>query len=221
MLHKIFFDENGIVNEILKDIIRIEREEAQRNPFLQPIEVEIERLENIEEQIRVRVNAMKQLHHFISGIFSPSQPDKDNSEKPQPQEQPEKNESIKHEETPEKIDDGTEESLSVPMSWRLNVLEQAVKDVVSKLGKADMTSRFNQINEVYQKLKKCVNCSEEQKGTVAHLVDVETAVGDALNFLSTSKVGVRFNLLKELRLELEEAIENSQNNNFSPEAQQV
>jgi hypothetical protein len=54
---------------------------------------------------------------------------------------------------------------------------------------------------------------------VKHLVEVEAAVGDALNFLSTSKVGARYNLLKELRQELEEAIENSRNNNFSPELQ--
>jgi hypothetical protein len=218
MLHKIIFDENGIVNEIIKDIIC--REEAQRNPFLQPIEAEIERLENIEGQIKARLEAMKQLHQWISEIFTPTQPDKDEPGKFQVKEKTEKEEPIKYDETQEKIDDGFEESLSTPMSHRLKVLEQAVKDVVAKLGKADMTTRFNQINEIYQQLKKCVNCPKEQKETVKHLVDVEAAVGDALNFLSTSKVAVRFNLLKELRRDLEKAIENSRNNNLSPEPHQ-
>jgi hypothetical protein len=221
MLHKIFFDENGIVNEILKGIISREREKVQRNPFLQPIEAEIERLENIDKQIKARLEAMKHLHRWISEIFTPPQLDKDKSEKSQPENNIEKEKPIKYDETSEKIDDGFEESLSEPMSHRLKVLEQAVKDVVAKLGKADMTTRFNQINEIYQKLEKCVNCPEEQKETVKYLVDVEAAVGDALNFLSTSKVGTRFNLLKELRQELEQAIENSRNNNFSPEPQQV
>jgi hypothetical protein len=78
MLHKIFFDENNIVNEILKDIIRKEQEDAQRNPFLQPIEAEIKRLKNIEKQIKARLEAMKQLHQWISEIFSPSKTEKPN-----------------------------------------------------------------------------------------------------------------------------------------------
>jgi hypothetical protein len=52
------------------------------------------------------------------------------------------------------------------------------------------------------------------------LAEVEAAVGEALNFLSTSKVAARFNLLKELRLVLEKAIDNSRNNNLSPKPQQ-
>lgn len=219
MLHKIIFDENGIINEIIKDILC--REKAQCNPFLQPIEAEIERLENIEGQIKSRLEAMKQLHQWVSEIFSPPQPEKDKSEKSQPETKINKEEPIKYEETAEKIDDGFEESLSEPMSHRLKVLERAVKDVVAKLGKADMTTRFNQINEIYQQLDKCVNCPNERKETVERLVDIEAAIGDALNFLSTSKLGARFNLLKELRQELEKAIENSRNNNLSPEPQQV
>ena len=207
MLHKIIFDENGIVNEIIKDIIS--REEAQRNPFLQPIEAEIERLENIEKQIKARLVAMKQLHKWISEIFTPPQPDEDEPEKSQVEEKAEKDDSINNEQTQEKIDDGHEESLSVPMSHRLKVLEQTVKTVVAKLGKADMTSRFKQLGEVYQKLEKCINCPDEQEKTIKHLVEVEAAIGETLNFLSTSKLGARFNLLKELRQELEEAIENS------------
>jgi hypothetical protein len=219
MLHKIIFDENGIVNEIIKDIIS--REEAQRNPFLQPIEAEIERLENIEGQIKARLVAMKQLHQGGSEIFSPPQSDKDKSEKSQPETKLNKEKPIKYEETQEKIDDGAEESLSEPMLHRLKVLEQAVKDVVAKLGKADMTTRFNQINEIYQKLKNCVNCPADGKETMERLAEVEAAVGEALNFLSTSKVAARFNLLKELRQVLEKAIDNSRNNNLSPKPQQV
>ena len=76
MLHKIFFDENGIVNEILKGIIREEQGKAQYNPFLQPIEAGIKRLENMEKQIKNRLEALAQLHRFISEIFTPPRPEK-------------------------------------------------------------------------------------------------------------------------------------------------
>jgi hypothetical protein len=137
------------------------------------------------------------------------EPDKDEPEKFQVKEKTEKKKPIKYDEPQEKIDGGPEESLSDPMSRRLKVLEQAVKDVGAKLGKADMTTRFKQLGEIYQQLEKCINCSEEQKGTVEHLAEVEAAVGEALHFLSTSKVGTRFNLLKELRQELEDALAKS------------
>ena len=183
--------------------------ESRVNPFLEELEREIAKLERISAEVTMRHAVVS---HIRNDLLEMLRVNKDSEEPEQENVQAnetEKEGSIKYEETSEKIDSGSEESLSVPMSRRLKVLEQAVKAVVAKLGKADMTSRFNQINEVYQKLEKCINCSEEQKETVKHLVKVETAIGETLNFLSTSKVGARFNLLKELRQDLENALANS------------
>ena len=180
--------------------------ESRMNPFLEELEREIAKLERISAEVTMRHAVISHIRNDLMemlGLNKEAKPEEDEPEKT------EKREPIKYEETSEKIDGGPEESLSEPMSRRLNVLKQAVKDVGAKLGKADMTSRFNQINEVYQKLEKCINCSEEQKGTVEHLAEVETAIGEALIFFSTSKVGTRFNLLKELRQELEKALANS------------
>jgi hypothetical protein len=185
--------------------------ESRINPFLEELEREIAKLERISAEVTMRHAVVSHIRNDLlemMGLNKESGEPEQEQEKAQARET-EKEDSIKYEETSEKIDGGPEESLSDPMLWRLNVLEHAAKDVVAKLGKADMTSRFNQINEVYQKLEKCINCSEEQKGTVKHLVKIETAIGETLNFLSTSKVGARFNLLKELRQELEEALANS------------
>jgi hypothetical protein len=70
---------SGLADEILKDMIRMHEKETPRNPFLQPIEAEIERLEDMEGQINARLEALKSLHHFISGIFDPPKPDKPDS----------------------------------------------------------------------------------------------------------------------------------------------
>ena len=186
--------------------------EHRGNPFLEELEREIAKLERISAEVTMRHAVVLHIRNDlleILGLNKETKSEEDEPEKTQTQENTSKKEPTKYEKTSEKIDGGFEESLSEPMSRRLKVLEQAVKAVVAKLGKADMTSRFNQINEVYQKLEKCINCSEEQKGTVEHLAEVEAAVGEALHFLSTSKVGTRFNLLKELRQELEDALANS------------
>ena len=178
--------------------------ESRVNPFLEELEREIAKLERISAEVTMRHAVLSHIRNDLMEMLGLN-----NKEAEPEKDEPGKKDPVKYEETSEKIDGGSEESLSEPMSWRLNVLEQAVKAVVAKLGKADMTSRFNQINEVYQKLKKCVNCSEEQKVTVEHLAEVEAAIGEALIFFSTSKVGTRFNLLKELRQELEKALANS------------
>ena len=49
MLNFIFAE---LADGILKDMIRKHEKETQRNPFLQPIEAEIERLEDIAEQVK-------------------------------------------------------------------------------------------------------------------------------------------------------------------------
>jgi hypothetical protein len=186
--------------------------ESRMNPFLEELEREIAKLERISAEVTMRHAVVSHIRNDLLemlGLNKEAKSEEDEPEKTQTQENTSKKEPPKYEETPEKIDVGPEESLSEPMSWRLKVLEQAVKDVVSKLGSADMTTRFKQIGEIYQQLEKCINCSEEQKGTVEHLAEVEAAVGEALHFLSTSKVETRFNLLKELRQELEKALANS------------
>jgi F0F1-type ATP synthase delta subunit len=95
------------------------------------------------------------------------------------------------------------------MQKRLQIIETVLKSVAVKLGEADMTSRFNQLGELHHNLENCLNCSDEKKETMEHLVELEAAIGEALNFLSTSKLAARFNLLKELRQELEEALAES------------
>ena len=183
--------------------------ESRVNPFLEELEREIAKLERISAEVTMRHAVVSHIRNDLLEMLGVNKDSEEPEQENVQAKETEKEDSIKYEETPEKIDDGSEESLSEPMLRRLNVLEQAVKAVVAKLGKADMTSRFKQLGEVYQKLEKSVNCPDEQKETIEHLVEVEAAIGETLNFLCTSKLAARFNLLKELRQELEEAIENS------------
>lgn len=79
MLRVIF---GGPMDEIMRDMIRREQAERQRNPFLQPIEAEIERLEEIEKQLKSRLEVVRQLHRWISEVFDPPKTDKTASPKP-------------------------------------------------------------------------------------------------------------------------------------------
>ncbi|MDD5697390.1 MAG: hypothetical protein PHH77_02130 [Victivallaceae bacterium] len=90
----------GLADEILRDMVRRDREGKPCNPFLQPIEAEIERLKNIEEQVEARLEVMKQLHQWIAGIFNPPKSDKtDSPENPEVTKTPP--ESAKPEPAPE------------------------------------------------------------------------------------------------------------------------
>jgi 5'-3' exonuclease len=131
-----------------------------------------------------------------------------------------KDKPIKYEETSEIIDGGNN-SLSESMLRRLKIIESALKSVVAKLGKADMTSRFKQLNELHRNLGNCINSSSKQKESMKYLVELETAIAEALKYLSNSKMAARFNLLKELRQELENAIDKSRNNDPLTETQQA
>ena len=205
MLNFIFAE---LADGILKDMIRKREKEPQRNPFLQPIEAEIERLENIEGQIKARLEALKQLHQFISGIFNPSEPEKtdlpEKGEKTQAQ-KAEKKEPLND----EKIDDGPEESSSAPMLERLKTLEKVIRDYAEKLSKEKITRHFKQIGELHRKLEKALDCPDDKKESMEYLVELEAAAGDAMDFLATSKLAGRFNLLKFLRVELSEALANN------------
>jgi hypothetical protein len=204
---------HGILVVEVRNGKKSQENESRENPFLEELEQEIAKFERMSAEVTMRHGVLTHIRNELLKMLGldkeAEEPDEDEPEKSQVKEKVEKDGPMKHEKSSEKIDVGSEELLSEPMLRRLNVLEQAVKDVVAKLSNADMTGRFKQLGEVYQKLEKCINCPDEQEKTIKHLVEVEAAIGETLNFLSTSKLGARFNLLKELRQELEEAIENS------------
>ena len=121
----------------------------------------------------------------------------------------EKQEPFKYETSEEKIDDGKEETLSDSMLRRLKVLEQVVQNYSEKLGEEKITGRFKQIGELHQKFEKCLNCPDDKKESMEHLVELEAMVGDALDFLGTSKLAARSKFLKQLRVDLGEALTTS------------
>ena len=214
MLNFIFAE---LADGILKDIIRKREKETQRNPFLQPIEDEIERLEEIEKQVKSRLEVMKQLHRWVSEFFDPPKPEAaKTSPEPEKTDLPEKDEKTQTQEVgkkeplnDEKIDDGPEESLSEPMLERLKTLEKVIRNYAEKLSKEKITRHFKQIGELHRKLEKVLDCPDDKKESMEYLVGLEATAGEVLDFLCTSKLAGRFNLLKFLRVELSEALANN------------
>jgi hypothetical protein len=205
----------GIIVVQVSNGERKSESENQGHPLLREFEQELAKLEEIRAEVDVRHAVISHLRdNFLEMLGMSEEPEKtkkeDESTKPE-------QESTKSKE-PENLEPEDSKPVGIAddpelqdksLTQRLEVLEQAIKNVVMKLGGADMTSRFNQLGELHHNLENCLNCSDEKKETMEHLVELEAAIGEALNFLSTSKLAARFNLLKELRQELEEALAES------------
>lgn len=199
----------GIIVVQVSNQGRSQETENREHQMLREIEEEVERLERIRAEVTMQHTVLSQLRDAVREMLELSVKHKE-TKKSEAQPEPEKKEEAKkYKETPEKFDPEKEEPLSESMQKRLQIIEAVLKSVAVKLGEADMTSRFNQLGELHHNLENCLNCSDEKKGTMEHLVELEAAIGEALNFLSTSKLAARFNLLKELRQELEDALTES------------
>ena len=153
MLHLIFAE---LADGILKDMIRKERRETQHNPFLQPIEAEIERLEEIEKQVRAKLEVVKQLHRWVSEVFDlsksedtktspPAQPEPepepqaDSDPKPKRQWKPKEKKEPEYQHLPKHRATGNP---------RLDALEAALHDALERLVNTKLAHYVKDINEV-------------------------------------------------------------------------
>jgi len=161
MLHLIFAE---LANGILKDMVRNREKETQRNPFLQPIEAEIKRLEEIEKQIKSRLEVVKQLHRWISEVFDPPKTDKTDSPKPedtktsspaQPEPEPEPQAGSEPAPKPKRKpkEKAKPEYQRLPKhratgNPRLDALETALHDALERLANTKLAHYVKDINEV-------------------------------------------------------------------------
>jgi hypothetical protein len=205
----------GIIVVQVSNGERKSESENQGHPLLREFEQELEKLDGIRAEVDVRHAVISHLRdNFLEMLGMSEEPEKtkeeDDSAKP-------KQEPTKSKE-PENL--GPEDSKPVgiaddhelqdkSLAQRLEVLKQAIKNVVMKLGEADMTARFKPLSQLYEKLKALANSSSGDQNEIERLAFLEAGIGEALDFLGTSKLAARFNLLKQLRLELGEALVNS------------
>jgi hypothetical protein len=210
MLRVIF---SGLADEILKDMIRMHEKETPRNPFLQPIEAEIERLEDMEKQIKGRMEALKQLHEFISGIFDPKPDKPDSPAKPEAAETP------PAEPTPEPAPEPQTGSEPAPKhgrktkekakpeyqrlskhratgNLRLDALETALHDALECLNNTKLAFYVKDIKEVrlaLSELYKSWNKPEDER-----LAELEPALKEAANKLSANSRAAKSKVMQDI-----------------------
>ncbi|MDD5596897.1 MAG: hypothetical protein PHV82_03065 [Victivallaceae bacterium] len=224
MLHKIFFDENGIVNEILKNMgfQTGEKEPSIENvPFYRGVKNRIRELGEFEENVRLERKVLSHLLNYIDEACkepkkpeAPKEPEKPQAPEPAPETPVETNhpepaapEKPAEAEAPlppgEKIDTGYPLE---PVNPRLQILEDGVKDAVGNLEKAPLTKHFKDVKRVYELLK--LVCKPAPELTeMERLAKLEAAIGEAHSFFQTSKLAARFNVLKEVKKILEDAMD--------------
>ena len=193
MLNFIFAE---LADGILKDMIRNREKETQRNPFLQPIEDEIERLEEIEKQVKSRLEVVKQLHRWVSEVFDPPKTNKADSPKPKeakPAPEPElqtgsdpkpkrkqkrkPKEKAKYQRLPKHRSTGNP---------RLDALETALHDALERLVNTKLAFYVKDIKEVRQALIKLYK--DWDKPGDERLPELETGLKAAADKLSANSV---------------------------------
>lgn len=205
----------GIIVVQVSNGERKSESENQGHPLLKEFEQELAKLEEIRAEVDVRHAVISHLRDNFLEMLGMSE-ESGKTEKEDESTKPEQ--ELTKSKEPENLEPEDSKPVGIAddpelqdksLTQRLEVLEQAIKNVVMKLGEADMTARFRPLSQLYEKLEMLANNSFEGQNEIERLAFLEAGIGEALDFLGTSKLAARFNLLKQLRLELGEALINS------------
>ena len=212
MLNFIFAE---LADGILKDMIRKREKETQRNPFLQPIEAEIERLEEIAKQVKSRLEVVKQLHRWISEVFDPPKSDKVASPKPEEAKTPP--ESAKPEPAPEPQKSSSPELKSkrkhkpknkakaeyqrLPKhratgNPRLDALETALHDALERLVNTKLAFYVKDINEVRLALIELYKAWDKPEDE--RLPELESGLKAAADKLSANSRAAKSKIMQDI-----------------------
>ncbi|MDD5698397.1 MAG: hypothetical protein PHH77_07245 [Victivallaceae bacterium] len=218
MLHKIFFDENGIVNEILKNMgfQTGEKEPSIEDvPFYRGVKNRINELGVFEENARLERKVLSHLLNYIDeACKEPTKP-----EKPEAPNEPEKAQAPESANEPEipaeakVLEPPVPEKTATPelppvdsANPRLRVLEDGVKDAIENLEAAPLTEHFKDVKRICELLK--LACKPAPELTeMERLAKLEAAIGEAHSFLQNSRLATRFNVLKDVKKILEDAMD--------------
>jgi hypothetical protein len=209
-------------------MFRKEREEAQRNPFLQPIEDEIERLEEIEKQVKSRLEVVKRLHRWISEVFDPPKTDRNDSpDKPKETEtppgpaQPEPTPEPQTGSEPEPKAKRARKPKAKPEyqrlpkhratgNPRLDALETALHDALERLVNTKLAHYVKDINEVRLALidlyKSWDNPGDER------LAELEVGLKAAADKLSANSRASKSKIMQDIWSDIIVALQNKEDN---------
>ena len=218
MLNLIFAE---LADGILKDMLRKERKEAQRNPFLQPIEDEIERLQDIEKQVKSRLEVVKQLHRWISEVFDPPKADKAPEgaktppEPPQPEPAPEPtgyDPKPKHKRKPKEKAKPEYQHLPKHRATgnpRLDALETALHDALERLVNTKLAHYVKDINEVRLALIELYKAWD--KPGDERLAELEVGLKVAADKLSGNSRAAKSKIMQDIWSDIIVALQDKEN----------
>jgi hypothetical protein len=219
MLRFIFAE---LADGILKDIIRKREKEIQRNPFLQPIEAEIERLQEIEKQVKSRLEVVKQLHRWISEVFDLPETNKtDSPEKPEDTKKPGDSEQAAPEPAPKaepKPSRKTKKKVSsgykrLPKhratgNPRLDALEISLHDALECLNNTKLAFYVKEIKEVRSALE--VLYKSWDKPEEERLPELESELKAATDKLSANSRASKSKVMQNIWSDIIVALQNKQ-----------
>jgi hypothetical protein len=221
MLNFIFAE---LADGILKDMIRKREKETQKNPFLQPIEDEIERLEEIEKQIKSRLEVLRQLHRWVSEVFDPPKPDKaaspkpedtktsPESGKPEPAPEPKAGSDSKPKRKPKEKKKAEYQRLPRHRATgnpRLDVLETALHDALERLVNTKLAFYVKDIKEVRQALIKLYK--DWDKSGDERLPELETGLKEAADKLSANSRASKSKIMQDIWSSIIVALQDKEN----------
>ena len=226
MLNLIFAE---LADGILKDMIRKRKKETQRNPFLQPIEAEIERLEEIAKQVKSRLEVVKQLHRWISEVFDPPKTDKTASpdkpketktspESAKPGPSPEPQAGSKPTPKPKQKRKPKEkvkpEYQRLPKhratgNPRLDALETALHDALERLVNTKLAHYVKDINEVRLALIELYKAWD--KPGDERLAELEVGLKAAADKLSGNSRAAKSKIMQDIWSDIIVALQNKEN----------
>ena len=223
MLNFIFAE---LADGILKDMIRKREKETQRNPFLQPIEDEIERLEDIEKQVKSRLEVVKQLHRWVSEVFDPPKTNKTNSPKPEdtktspesgkpePAPEPQTGSDAKTKRKRKTNEKEKAEYQRLPKhratgNPRLDALETALHDALERLVNTKLAFYVKDIKEVRQALIKLYK--DWDKSGDERLPELETGLKAAADKLSANSRATKSKIMQDVWSSIIVALQDKEN----------
>jgi hypothetical protein len=175
---------------------------SEQHPFLKGLEKRIRELEFLMVEIDLEREMLSRLRdHVLEALKG--------EKKPEPEAQiPNGKSDEKPQKMEEKSDTSDEKAPSEePVAPRLEALEKGVKRAIKTLKKAPMLKTFKSLRLLNRTLAAAVGKSEPGQMQFERIAKLEMAIGEALNFLQTSKQAARSNVLKEMKKILEETLD--------------
>ena len=186
---------------------------AGENPLLADIDQAISDMKHARDELEVKIKMTEHLRDALARVFKDlenADRQENKSEKPETAAPPEKpkapaepGKAKSPETSPEKID---AEPSNGPVNPQLKHLKKGVNKAIKSVRGTKLAQHFKDVRRLSRRLSAAVKPGLELTD-MELIARIEAAIGEALDFLQTSKLALRTKVLKEVKQILEETID--------------